>query len=268
MVGFAAGSRSAFSGSLQAGETTVIRWLLAGTICVLLAAGCGDTRRPSIRGEVTEPEPRPADGAEDGDLSHHTAHGGQLPEALGPKVDLDTVYLTAPKSWTRKQPRSGFVLAEFGLPRAEGDAVDGRLTVTAVGGSVEANVSRWRQQFGGKPEHQSQEEVEIAGVRVTMIEFAGTFSDQHGGLAAGVRSADYRMWGAIFEIGGRQYIVKCYGPEKTMAGRHDEFLAFMRSLKSTQPDSTGQESAGEKDAAPDAAEREDAKPDRPPGSFR
>lgn len=215
----------------------MIRWLLAATLCTLLPAGCSDARKPTVQRRVIEPESGTA-GREDAiGLFHPTPRGEKLAETRGPEVDLGTVRLTAPESWIRKQPRSGFTLAEFSLPRAEGDAADGRLTVTAVGGSVEANVGRWRQQFAGKPEAESQEQIEIAGVRVTLVDFSGTYVDQRGGFAGAVECPGYRMRAAIFSLRGQQYIIKCYGPRRTMADRADEFLAFVRSLKPTQPGS-------------------------------
>ena len=42
-----------------------------------------------------------------------------------------------------QQPKSGIVMHEFSSPALEGDKADGRMTVMAAGGSVDANVERW-----------------------------------------------------------------------------------------------------------------------------
>ncbi|MBC8871448.1 MAG: hypothetical protein H8E44_18650 [Planctomycetes bacterium] len=45
------------------------------------------------------------------------------------------------------QRKSAMIQAEFALPKAEGDVRDGRLTVVKAGGSIDANIRRWRHQF-------------------------------------------------------------------------------------------------------------------------
>jgi len=146
------------------------------------------------------------------------------------EVSLGRMGLSAPEGWLRKPPAVDFILAEFILSRAEGDAADVRLTVSSVGGSVEQNVDRWRGQFGGKPQKESLDRVEIAGVEVTLVDFCGTYVDQRGPFAPTVERPDYRLLGAIIPLEGRLYFVKCYGPRKGMAARAEEFRAFVRSL--------------------------------------
>ena len=210
----------------------MIRRLITGALAALLVTGCSDSRKPTVRGGTTESDAPSTDMTPPADVFPSSPHGEGPPGDLGPEVRLGAVQLTAPESWIRKAPRSGFVLAEFGLPQAEGDTTEGRLTVTAVGGSIEANVARWRDQFGGKPDQESQEEIEVSGVPVTLIDLAGAYDEQHMGMGPTEHLPGYRMQAAIFSAGGQQFIIKGYGPEKTMAAHADEFLALIRSLKS------------------------------------
>ena len=60
-------------------------------------------------------------------------------------------------AWTRKPAGSPFVAAEFCLPRADGDDADGRLTISTAGGSVEANIDRWKGQFQPQPKSAKQD---------------------------------------------------------------------------------------------------------------
>jgi len=153
----------------------------------------------------------------------------------GPDVDLGEVRLTAPSGWVRKVPRVEFIRAEFTLPRAEGDPADGRLTVSVAGGSVKDNVDRWRQQFSGKPEKESQEPLKIDGIDVTLVDFSGSYNDSMGMFAPGVQRSGYRMLGAIFKLGGELCFIKAYGPAKTVAARAAEFRTFVESLKVKKP---------------------------------
>jgi len=229
----------------------MMRWLLAGASCLLLVTGCGDARTPTVQKETAKPDPHSSATGMPGDSMHGMPqgmpHGGAHGAALGPIVRLGSMYMKAPESWARKPTASAFVLAEFSLPHAEEDADDGRLTVTSVGGSVEANVDRWRGQFGGKPEHDSQEKIEIGGVPVVLIDFSGTYDAQHGGMGPAAPAAEptaSRMRAAIFSVKGQQFIIKCTGPEKTMTQHADAFLAFINSLSSTPPGATAPKPAG------------------------
>ncbi len=52
---------------------------------------------------------------------------------------------------------------EFAIPAAEGDKADGRFTIMAAGGSVDANIDRWYAQFsqpdgGSTKEGEGQED--------------------------------------------------------------------------------------------------------------
>ena len=239
----------------------MVREIVVITLCGLLLAGCGKKHQPTRREVSDKANPAPAHTGMSGmpkgmsgmpkgmsGMPKDAAHAGMsanMPQATidNPKVSLGSMHLTAPDGWVRKQPRSRITLAEFTLPRVEPDAADGRLTITRVGGSVEANVERWKQQFAGKPKQESKEQVEIAGVQVTTIDLSGTYNDQHGmSQAVAAQLSDYRMRAAVFSIQGQQFIIKCYGPVKTMADNEDAFMAFLKSLSLPKPEADKGES--------------------------
>ena len=156
---------------------------------------------------------------------------GPSADELGNEVELAAISLTAPEGWNRKAPSSSFVEAEFALPAADGDENDGRLTVSIAGGSVEANIDRWKGQFGGAPESESQEEVEVDGITATIVDFTGEFDDRRGPFAPGEKRADYRMIAAIIPVGNELHFVKAVGPKNTMAAHAEEIDAFVKSIK-------------------------------------
>jgi hypothetical protein len=114
-------------------------------IFTMALAGCEASTEPSAKPTAPAIEAKPP-GATD--------HPPTVSEAGG-KLRLDKLSFEVPEGWQTKPASSSFVLAEFVLPKAEGDDADGRLTVSAAGGSIEANIDRWRDQFGGKPERAS-----------------------------------------------------------------------------------------------------------------
>ena len=221
------------------------RWVIPSMVCMFLLTGCGDRRQPNVRRTSTERESAadteggvscPAMAPGD---SRPRMDGSKLPEIESREVYLGALRLTAPDDWIRRPPRSGFTLAEFSLPRSEGDAADGRLTVTLAGGTVEANAARWRQQFGGEPDEELQKELEVAGLRVTLVDFSGVYAAAHGMFAPVEQKSCSRMLGAIFPVGDQLGFIKLTGPRKTVADHADAFHTFVRSLESHEDRESG-----------------------------
>ncbi len=145
--------------------------------------------------------------------------------------------LTAPKTWVRKQPRTRIVEQEFAIPAAEGDKIDGRLTVMGAGGSIEANIDRWFGQFS-QPDGSSTRErakikqIKVAGQDVHLVEISGNFRDQRGPAAPAVERPNFRMLAAIISTNGNgNYFVKLYGPNQTIAENERAFVEMIEGLK-------------------------------------
>jgi hypothetical protein len=150
------------------------------------------------------------------------------------QVQLESIELTPPAGWERKQPGSEFVSAEFLLPRADGDGEDGRLTISTAGGSVESNLDRWKGQFEPPPQAASPEEVDVAGLKVTVVDYSGEFNDQRGPFAPGVKRPNYRMIGAVIPARGQLHFIKATGPQNTIAKHAEAIREFIHSVKTTR----------------------------------
>jgi hypothetical protein len=198
-----------------------MRRLIVIVMCVCFV-GCGESYRPAKR-------ETPASSAPAANSSSPATSA--VSESTGGVVEVGGLELTAPESWVRQPPRSQFVTAEFSLPRAEGDESDGRLTVSVAGGSIDANLERWRGQFEGDLTRDVAEDLEIAGLTVRLLDCAGTFNDQPGPFAPGVQRDGYRMIGAVIPTEGQLTFVKAYGPEKTIAQYEESIRTFLQSLK-------------------------------------
>lgn len=143
-----------------------------------------------------------------------------------------SVALDGPEGWRVVKPRSIVIQAEFALPKAEGDDRDGRLTVVKAGGSVDANIERWRHQFEELKE-KPVEEIDVSGTEVTVVDCGGTYKERQVGGRAVARRPGYRMLGAILSKPDGLWFVKGYGPEKTMARHEETFRAFVETLAAT-----------------------------------
>ncbi len=139
--------------------------------------------------------------------------------------------VTAPEAWTAVQPRSSMIQAEFALPKVDGDESDGRLTVMMAGGSIDANVERWRGQFA-ELEDKPVEKLDASGKKVTLVDLSGTFNEQRGMMGPVTERPGYRMLAAIIEMPSGLLFVKGYGPAKTMAKHAGDFRAFVETLAS------------------------------------
>ena len=144
--------------------------------------------------------------------------------------------LTAPKSWTRKEPQTSIVEYEFAIPAVEGDAQGGRMTVMGALGSIDANIDRWKGQFS-QPDGENKDKArikkkQIAGLDVHLVDISGTFKDQRGPFAPATERPNYRMLAAIIETKNTgNYFVKFYGPEKTVAKNEKAFNEMIESLE-------------------------------------
>jgi len=150
------------------------------------------------------------------------------------------ITLTAPDGWVRKQPMTRIVEHEFAVPKAEGDELDGRLTIMGAGGDIEANITRWQGQFvqpNGDPtsEATKTEQKKVAGLTVHLVDITGIYKDQAGGPFTGakiVERENYRMLAAIVvadKLGN--YFIKFYGPQKTVDANEKAFHGLIDSLK-------------------------------------
>jgi hypothetical protein len=207
--------------------------VVIASLTLVMLVGCNQSSSPKAKRGVpmnvdNGSRPLPSDHAD-----WMASHAGTSLGAGG-EVRLAAITLTAPKAWPRKQPRSSFIQAEFELPRAKGDEADGRLTVTTAGGSIEANITRWKGQFNGAQDNAHEEQIEVGGIKATLVDLSGDFNDQPGPFAPAVKRSDYRMIAAIIPVNGQLHFVKGVGPKKTMAAHAEEIKTFIRSVKKSE----------------------------------
>lgn len=132
-----------------------------------------------------------------------------------------------PAGWRRAEltpAQQGFVDARFEIPDF-GDDV--KLTLSTISGGVEANLDRWIGQFqinaGDVPD---REQIEVAGVPVTLIDIRGEFQGMGQSPQAG-----WRMLGAAFDGAPRDFYIKLTGPADAVDRLRDQFRAFVTSAR-------------------------------------
>ncbi len=106
------------------------------------------------------------------------------------------------------------------------------------GGSVEANLDRWKGQFrtpDGKPANGRVARRSAAGLTITTLDIAGTYSGLGGPLASSARAAPgYRLLGAIVQGPGGNIFVKFTGPARTIAANQQKFEQLLTSFRAVK----------------------------------
>ncbi|HEY1271917.1 MAG TPA: hypothetical protein VGF08_08025 [Terriglobales bacterium] len=144
---------------------------------------------------------------------------------------------TAPAKWKTEGPRP-MRAATYTVAPAAGDTASAECAVyffgTGQGGSVEANLERWKGQMagpGGKPADAKITKRTVHGLAVTTIDASGDYTGMGGPMAASKSvQSNYRLLGAIVEGPGGNVFIKFTGPSKTIAERQSEFEQLLGSF--------------------------------------
>ena len=144
---------------------------------------------------------------------------------------------TAPAGWTSQRARP-MRAATYAIAPVAGDKSETECAVyffgAGQGGSADANITRWKEQFtlaNGAPAAAKVAKRVVQGLPVTTIDVSGNYSGLGGPLAASASVSDYRLLGAIVEAPGGNIFVKCTGPMKTIAGNQPKFEQLLASMR-------------------------------------
>lgn len=208
--------------------------LVSLVLLSICAVGCSSQQAPSGASdadtELNVETPQLDESADTSDSEPDTKPDESVNASDSNLLSLDLVTFAIPEGWDQKQVSSDFLLAEFGLPAEDGGEA-GRLTVSVAGGSVQANIDRWKGQFGGKPEHEAMTNFEANELPVTMVDLFGEFDDRRGPFGPSTKKADFRMLAAIIAVGDQLHFVKATGPKSTLAIHEDRINEFVHSVK-------------------------------------
>ncbi len=156
---------------------------------------------------------------------------------------LRTITVTVPTGWKAVESSSLMRVAQFALPKVEGDNADGELVVfnfgAGQGGGVQANLDRWYGQFKQADGSATKDKAKTTkkkadGMDVTVVDVAGTYvaPKRIGDPSAGnYNEPNYRMLAGIVSAPESDYFFKLVGPAKTVARWAKSFDEFIGSVK-------------------------------------
>jgi gluconolactonase len=139
------------------------------------------------------------------------------------EVEVDKLKLAVPTTWESEKPSNRLRLAQFVIPKAEGDSEAGELVISPpIGGTPEANIQRWIGQFEADGREAKMTEGTAPDGKYILVNLKGTFKKSIGPPIAmkTTPKPGYRMLGVILQTkAGGNYFFKLTGPDKTVAGQ-------------------------------------------------
>ena len=147
---------------------------------------------------------------------------------------------TAPDGWQKVATASSMRVAQYSLPRADGDAEDAELVLYYFGGgggSVDANIERWlgqMQQPDGRPSSAvaKKDARTVNGLAVTLLDLRGTYvAEMAPGASERHNKPNFRLRAAVVDTPRGPYYIKLTGPQNTVAKWDQSFERFVGSLR-------------------------------------
>lgn len=137
------------------------------------------------------------------------------PTAAAAPVSSEAPKWTAPPEWTSEPPRP-LQTALWTVSQADQKV---EVSVSQSGGSLDANIARWRTQVGADPSDNdapTQESITIGGAAATRVELKG---------------AEESILGVIVPQGDRAWFFKMKGPGSLVDQERARFQAFVESVQ-------------------------------------
>jgi hypothetical protein len=151
------------------------------------------------------------------------------------------LHYKVPEGWVVGQPSSKMRVAQFKLPKADGDNEDVELVLyyfgANQGGTAEANIDRWISQIqqadGSSSKDKSKtESLTVNGLKITTVDVSGRYTAEMApGSGKFYDNADYRLRAAVIETAKGNYFLKLVGPAKTVGRWEQSFTDYVKSFE-------------------------------------
>ena len=135
-----------------------------------------------------------------------------------------------PAGWKSVPPANTMRLGEILVADSSGDPAKAcTVAFSTAGGEVQANIDRWANQVtdaAGQPAKAAMTQRTVAGKKVTIAEFTGTYS----GMSEAPKS-NWMLRGAIIETPQGLLFAKMFGPVDQMKAAGPGFNAMIDGMK-------------------------------------
>ena len=197
-------------------------------LCVVAVISCGCSKNSGAVGP-------------DSAVSQSSTSTAQSENSAPAQNVTGELHFKVPEGWTTEKPTSDMRLAQYKLPRADGDSEDALLVVyyfgRGQGGSAQANIDRWINQIkqpDGQPSNEKAktETLTVNGLQVSTVDVTGNYA---GGMSPDSAPANnksiYRLRAAVVETPKGSYFVKLTGPEKTVGHWDQAYNDYLKSFE-------------------------------------
>jgi hypothetical protein len=147
---------------------------------------------------------------------------------LTPPDEPAAIAWKTPAGWKTAPNPSTLRLATYKLARVAPDTEDADVSVVRAGGTADANIERWRDQFEGSGK-ETRTVKTVRGLKVTVVEIHGTYLGGSG--ASETSRAGWALVGAIVETRGLPYFFKLTGPNATVRSARPAFDTLVESIE-------------------------------------
>ena len=147
----------------------------------------------------------------------------------------------APAEWTTEKASSSMRVAQYKLPKAEGDKEDASLVLyyfgENAGGGTQANIDRWigqvQQPDGSDTKSKAKTEtMTVNGLKVTTVDVTGIYTAEMAPGSGSFHNDDnYRLRAAVIETPKGNYFVKLAGPAKTVTRWDQSYNDYLKSFE-------------------------------------
>ena len=152
-----------------------------------------------------------------------------------------TLKFTAPSGWVEEKASSKMRVAQYRLPKADGDTEDASLVLyffgAGQGGGTAANIERWisqmKQTDGSESKSKAKEEnLTVNGLKITSVTLTGTYTAEMApGSGTFYNNPNYRLRAAVIDTPKGAYYLKIVGPDKTVTKWDRSVSDFIGSFK-------------------------------------
>lgn len=210
---------------MMSGMSSSCGLLLIGCSALSLSTGCAEAPVSEVRvrsaGEVVVrkagDDSKSSSSSSDDGLGSGTA--SRVKQLMGIRFDV-------PASWD-EQPESEFYEAKYMIGSESGEMM---LTLTTMGGGIEANLERWVGQFQQSPGSRPRREtLRVDGTSSEWLDVRGTFGSRVGSRPG--PHEDWRLLGVAIPMRPRPFLLKLVGPRAAVSEFEDEFRSFVRSAQ-------------------------------------
>lgn len=156
-------------------------------------------------------------------------------------VEIGGLKSTPPKEWVVEKTTSDMRLAQFKVPKAEGDKEDAELVIfffKSGSGSEDDNLARQAKGFEpaeGKEKVESKtDKVKVGSKEYTVLDLKGTYLSKFPPFAPNpkiTKKTDYRQLYVIFKNDSGEFYFRLLGPAKTVEENKKGFEEFLKNFK-------------------------------------